>query len=201
MSSVWDLDYTTLKGQVTNVTKRKSNSTTTGAASMVMSALLSYNPTGLTFINTAAGNAYTNADDYLVRISRGLAKLDLAGIASVADTRSAHLVQSRITKLVSRVPKTVLWILVTANSVYVVIAIALAVLALWVTSDNCDVSQVRIRLSVVGLASQLLEGPVSERAVKDDKELFENQSANYSEQKKVKVTITEEGGAAFEVAE
>ena len=183
------------------MTKTMSNSTTTGAASMIMSALLLYNPNGLTFINTAASNAYKSADDYLERISRGLAKLDLAGIASVADTRPTHVAQSRITKLVSRVPKTVLWVLVTANSLYIVIAIALAALALWVTSDNRDVSQIRTRLSVVGLAAQLLEGPFSERAVKDDKELFENQSANYSEQKKVKVKITEEGGATFEVAE
>jgi hypothetical protein len=141
----------------------------------------------------------TSADDFLTRISRGMAKDYVAPIATQTSPRPALLVQSRISKIVSRVPKSALWLLVTANLLYIFLAVSLTALALMVTS--MDVYQLRTRLSVVGLASQLFEGAFSGRAVKDERQLFDSRNGAMDGQKRVRVKKDTEGGTMFEVEE
>jgi hypothetical protein len=194
--SVWDLNYTAIDGAVTSVTKAKSNGTVSGIASMLMSEMFPYSyALSETLVSSAFASA-ANLDDLIVGMTRGMARNYIAPIGSQSTSRSALSVQTRVTKIVSRVPKIALWLLVSTNILYTILAISLAILALLVASP--DTYQLRIRLSGVGLAAQLFEGAFSERAVKNEKELFENQGKGLDE-KRVKVSNIQRQGTAFEV--
>ena len=165
---------------------------------MTMSSLFS--KTGLwEYVIRKAGNLAENVNDFLQITSDSISEHYVAAIASQASPRPALLVQNRTSKVISRVPKISLWVLVTANTLYILLAIMLSIYAWLATSTSTDVHQLRTRLSVTGIAAQLFEGPYAERRVKDDKELFEKPSRVNSEFKRVEVHRTAGGGTTFVV--
>ncbi|KAF2736476.1 hypothetical protein EJ04DRAFT_160100 [Polyplosphaeria fusca] len=122
-NTVWDVNYTVINNSVASVSKTKSNSSTAGIASFPMSELV---PFGYVLSETVVlgANALSNsAEDFRRRASRGMAKNYLAPIAAQSSPRPAHLVQSRDSRIVSRIPKAALWLLFTANVLYIILAI------------------------------------------------------------------------------
>ena len=164
---------------------------------MTMSQMFGKSDLLLEYARTVSSTVAKSVDDFAQTFSRTMAHQYLGPIASQTSPRSALLVQTRNSRIVSKVPKSALWILVTANLLYIILAITLAILAFLVTS--MDVYQLRTRLNVTGLAAQLFEGPHAERKVRNDKDLFETPNRVESGLNRVRVYRTETGGTSFEI--
>lgn len=135
-------------------------------------------------------------DVWTAEVTKVLA-LPLAGQTS---PRPAELVQRRVSKVVTKMPISALWILVTANMAFVGLGLGLAVMALLSTSEN--VYQVQARLGVAGLAAALFEKVHFERVVRSDTDLFAENAAEKSGYiKKVGVKRTDTGGTIFTLSE
>ena len=158
-----------------------------------MAQTFGYSSLPLQYSQIQANGLAKNVSHFAQLLSQGMARQYLVPIVAQSSPRPALLVQSRSSKIVTKVPKSALWILVIANLLYAILAIILAILALLVTS--MDIHQLRTRLSVTGLAAHLFEGEYAERDVKDEKDLFEKGDVS----KRVGVRRTEAGGATFSV--
>ena len=179
--------------KISRITRTPSNGTVAGISSMAMAQTFGYVSLSLQYIQAQANGLAKSVFDFAQLFSHGMARAYLAPIAAQASPRPALSVQSRSSKIVTKVPKSALWILVIANLLYAILAIILTILALLVTS--MDIHQLRTRLSVTGLAAHLFEGEYAERDVKDEKDLFEKGDIL----KRVGVRRTETGGATFSV--
>jgi hypothetical protein len=136
--------------------------------------------------------------EFVETYSQGVSRALLLPFAGQVEPRPALLVQSRSSKIVSKVPKAAVWVLVVSNILFLSLAVGLTVFALVVSSKDPDVHQVHTRLGISGLASQLFEEGYSQRKVKDSEELFEEHTQDDEKlYKKVRVEITDEGGAQF----
>jgi hypothetical protein len=140
----------------------------------------------------------TTSKEFVDIFSRGSSRALLFPFAGQVEARPALLVQSRSSKIVSKVPKAAVWLLVVSNLLFLLLAIGLTIFALVVSSKDPNVHQVHTRLGVSGLASQLFEEGYGQRKVKDSVELFEEHTQDDEKlYKKVRVEITAEGGAQF----
>ena len=106
-------------------------------------------------------------------------------------------VQTRSSKIVSKVPKSALWLLIVANFLFAALAIALTILALSVAS--ADVHQLHARLNVVGLTAQLFEGDHAEGMMREEEDLFGEHSEQVGQVKRVGVSKSTRGGVRFVV--
>ena len=152
------------------------------------------------FTNNAIGGANAIAhseDEFTQYYQRELSRYYAMSLATQLSERPAFLVQTRSSKIVSRVPKAALWLLVTANLIFALVAISLTALAISVVSS--DVHQVRLRMSIAGLTAQLFEGEHAERKVKEEEDLFEEHQSGISDVKRVGVSRTTKGGVKFNV--
>lgn len=140
-------------------------------------------------------------ESFLAAIEIGVSKVLTLPIAAQTIGREAHLVQRRVSKVITSLPKFALWGLVVANLLFSVLGFTLTVLALMATSPN--VHQVRVRLSIAGLVAQLFKTHHSGRAVEDDVDLFKNGGREgegiNARDVKVGVRRTDTGGSLFTV--
>ena len=164
---------------------------------MPMALMFRFSTVLLEYARTEASVVAKSLDEYVQIFSRSMASKYLAPIAGQVSSRPALLVQTRSSRIVSKVPKTALWILITANILYIILAITLAILALLVMST--DVYQLHTRLNVTGLAAQLFEGPYAEQKVKDNKELFQMPAKVDGGLNRVRIHRTATGGTKFSV--
>jgi hypothetical protein len=196
---VWNVDYTFVDSRVNIISQELSNSTVAGIASMTMADMFHFGLTIRENVLSEANYLATNVDEFVKFFTRGMARAYVVPLGPQSSPRPALLVQSRNSRIVSQVPKAALWLLVTANLLYIILAISLTVLALVVTS--MDVQQLQTRLNVTGLAAQLFEGAYAGRQVRDEKELFEASARVDGGVKRVGVQRTRTGGTTFEVVE
>lgn len=189
-----------VKSQVTSIRKRPSNSSTTGIVSMPMSAMWRKFTTQITQATHEANVLAESVDHYVDLFSRGMSRRYTTQFAGQTSSRPSLLVQSRNSRLVSKVPKTAIWILVSANLLFIVLALGLTGFAL--AASSADVYQVYTRLGVAGLAAQLFEGSYARRVVKNNEELFgEHAEAEDKIIKRVGVERREEGGTELVLLE
>jgi hypothetical protein len=140
----------------------------------------------------------TTSKEFIDIYARGASRALLFPFAGQVEARPALQVQSRSSKIVSKVPKAAVWVLVVSNILFLSLAIGLTIFALVVSSKDPDVHQVHTRLGVSGLTSQLFEEGYGQQKVKDSKELFEEHTQDDEKlYKKVRVEITAKGGAQF----
>jgi hypothetical protein len=166
---------------------------------MAMADMFLFGVTSKSAVVSEVNYLATNMDEFMQFYTRGMSRAYLSPLGAQSSPRPALLVQSRNSRIVSQVPKAALWLLVTANLLYIILAISLTVLALLVTS--MDVEQLQTRLNVTGLAAQLFEGAYAGRQVRDEKELFEASARVDGGVKRVGVQRTRTGGTTFEVVE
>ncbi|KAF2658707.1 hypothetical protein K491DRAFT_776247 [Lophiostoma macrostomum CBS 122681] len=196
-ASVWDLNYTVVASQVTSITKRRSNSTTAGIVSMPTAQM--WGDTA-DFTNNVIGgvNALAQSgDEFTKYYMREMARGYSVALATQLSARPALSVQARSSKIVSKVPKAALWLLITANLVFAIVAVGLSALAISVASS--DVHQLRMRMNVAGLTSHLFEGEHAEKKVRDEEDLFEEHGGDRDEVRRVGVSRTATGGVRFDV--
>lgn len=131
--------------------------------------------------------------------SRAVSRLSLIPLASQTTPQPALLVQSRGSKVVSKVPKAAVWTLVVANMLFALLALGLTLFAL--TTWSPDIHQLYTRLSITGLIAQLFEGSYAHRHVKDDEELFREHAGVKEEAKRVGIEKTASGGVVFRLVQ
>lgn len=126
----------------------KSNSFTTGISSMTT-------PPHYRRAHTCALNAGSEFDIFtdtptnvVENYPRIYSQKLLATFAGVTQLRPALLTQVRSSQVVTRVPKSAVWLLIAANMLFALFAVAMATYVLSVAS--IDVHQVHTRLSISG---------------------------------------------------
>jgi hypothetical protein len=139
-------------------------------------------------------------ETFLEAIEMGMGKVQTLPLAAQTIGQDARLVQRKVSKVITSLPKAALWGLVVSNLLFSFLGLALTVLALIATSPS--VHQVRVRLSVAGLVAQLFETQHSELAVDDDVDLFKKRNKGDGEGDsardiKVGVRRTDTGGSMF----
>lgn len=111
--------------------------------------------------------------------------------------KPASVVQRRVPSVITKLPKVAFWLLVAANTAFILLGLVIPVMAIKVASPK--IHQVQIRLSTAGLAAQLFHPQHARRQAGDDKRLFrENSKGGPSgKARRVGVQCTSDGGAEF----
>jgi hypothetical protein len=109
----------------------------------------------------------------------------------------AIITQRRKNTVITRLPRSALWLLVVANMLFAIFGCVLAILAIKATDP--EVHQVHLRLSTAGLAAQLFDAPHAQQPANKDVELFRENSreVTFRPSKKVCLEPTVHGGAKF----
>jgi hypothetical protein len=196
--SVWDIKYTAVGHEVTSLTATKSNGSVAGIASLPGVSALMFVPQQYDRALQSASASATSMDAFIEAYGLGLSKIRSYSLATQMSPRPALLAQTRTSKVITKVPVAALWLLVLANALYTLFALALATMALIYT--NPSVHQVYTRLSVTGIVAQLFEREHAERAVVSDDMLFRENVDKDAEILRVGVRRTNTGGSAFAVS-
>lgn len=131
------------------VTKKKSNGTVAGISSMATLPSLYYMPGQFDDVLREASISLSTPQSFIDACSLGMSKVMTLPLASQTTGRPARLVQRRISKVITKLPKAALWSLVSANLLFASLGLFLTTLALFVTSP--DIHQVQVRLGVAVL--------------------------------------------------
>jgi hypothetical protein len=140
----------------------------------------------------------TTPEEFLKSFELAISKVFGSWLVVHTVPAPAGLVQRRVTKVVTKLPVTAFWLLVTANVLFAFLGLILAVLAALATSS--EVHQVHTRLSTTGLAAGLFDWQHSRRAAKSDFDLFmenvtEDNRADPGD--RIGIRCTSSGGAEF----
>lgn len=197
--SVWDIQYTAIGHEIASLTATKSNGSVAGIASLPgVSALMfiqNQYDRALQYASSSAISMQTFIDAYALELSR----IRSYSLATQMSPRPALLAQTRVSKVITRVPVAALWLLVLANTIYTLLGLTLAIMALVYTSPS--VHQVFTRLSITGIVAQLFEKEYAEREVDSDDMLFRENVDKDAKIKRVGVRRTDTGGSAFAISE
>lgn len=185
-----------INGEATVLEHMKSNSTTTGISSFASSPLYRLNFIWSLLARQRAALYTTSAQDLVDNFAYRSSEAFLVPFAGVTESKPALQVQKRTSQVVTRVPKSAIWMLVAANMLFMVLALVMAGMA-YVASSG-DVHQVHTRLSIGGLAAQLFEQPRAQERVSRTDKLFEKHVGDeLGRVKAVKIERTDSGGALF----
>ena len=197
--SVWDIQYTAIGHEIASLTATKSNGSVAGIASLPgVSALMfiqNQYDRALQYASSSAISMQTFIDAYALELSR----IRSYSLATQMSPRPALLAQTRVSKVITRVPVAALWLLVLANTIYTLLGLTLAIMALVYTSPS--VHQVFTRLSITGIVAQLFEKEYAEREVDSDDMLFRENVDKDAKIRRVGVRRTDTGGSAFAISE
>ena len=141
----------------------------------------------------------TSMDAFIDSYALSLSKIRSYSLATQVSPRPALLLQTRTSKVITKVPVAALWLLVLANALYTCFALGLATIALVYTNSN--VHQVHTRLTIAGIVAQLFEREYAEREVESDEQLFKENVEKDAEIKRVGVRRTDTGGSIFALSE
>lgn len=198
-TTVYDVTYTAIGRNITSLEATTSNGSTAGIASMPGVAFWQLIPSEYERALQLASASASSVGDFVGAYAAGLTKIYSYSMATQLSPRPALLAQTRVSKVITKVPVVALWLLVVANGLYALTAICLAVLAFMYTSPS--VHQVYTRLSITGLVAQLFEREYAERAVDSEEALFRENVERGAEIKRVGVVRTNTGGSTFAVSE
>lgn len=195
---VYDVTYTAVGGAVTSLSKRRSNSTVTGIASMLSPSSIGEASEIKGIVTTRLMNP-TSLDLLLAGWELGVNQVFAPAFAIYTLPVGSLLAQKRVRKLITALPVSALWLLVPANTAFAFLAITLAAIA-WRTT-NTDIQQVRARLGIPGLAAGLFEKNSENRVVASNKNLFHENDDGASPLFVVGVEQTVTGGMAWSLRE
>jgi hypothetical protein len=157
------------------------------------------------FYTTGKSQAQRAINRDLSSIGKVLAVYELGMSKAFAVPLVAHTVptspsiaQRRVSSIITKLPVVALWLLVTANLLFAVFGLVLAVLAIRAASP--EVQQAHTRLTTAGLAAQLFDWQHARKEARNDRELFQETAEKDSKEtfrKGVSVKCTAPGGAEF----
>lgn len=199
---VWDVTYTMINNKVEGLVPTLSNGSVAGIVSIPAGGLSSLASTNINRVHQQVNRDQSRLtpsiikERYEVEMSKALSmSLAVHSIPVPVDA-----VQLRRSEVITKLPALALWLLVTANLLFMLLAIVMAIFA--VKSASNEVHQVQLRLSSAGLASQLFSSGTAKCAAKDEFDLFHTSHAGDEYQlrqtiSKVEVRNTDRGGAEF----
>lgn len=194
---VWELTYTSIVSEITLLNKTPSNGTIAVVASMPGTRQLGI--LANIFQDESTGPLSRSSPDNFIRsIELGMSKAYSYPLASQLSGRPSLLTQTRSSKVVTRLPITALWSLVAASLLYVLIGLVIGLCA--ISELTYEVSQVKMRLSVVGLVATLFAREQSEEVVANEKVIFDNND-DVDTVKRVAVIVNKRKGIAFRLIE
>ncbi|KAF2744677.1 hypothetical protein M011DRAFT_408147 [Sporormia fimetaria CBS 119925] len=200
-TTVWDISYTAVGGKITSlISKTPANGTLAGIASMASSRAPNFLYPSFARTYYTANFVQTSPASFIRAWKAAVSRVIALPIGAQTSPRESDLVQRRSSKVVTKLPKSALWILVSANAAFALVGIVLAVFAL--RGSAARAYQVHTRLGVAGLAAALFERGHSERGAREDSKLFEENrglGVGSRERKRVGVRLTETGGAGWVV--
>jgi hypothetical protein len=194
---VWELTYTSIVSEIELLDKTPSNGTVAGIASMPGTRQLGI--LANIFQDESTGPLSRSSPDNFIRsFELGMSKAYSYPLASQLSGRPSLLIQTRNSKVVTRLPISALWSLVAANLLYVLIGLVVGLCAISKLTDN--VSQVKTRLSVAGLVAALFAREQSEDVVANEKVIFDNND-DVDTVKRVAVMFNKREGIVFRLIE
>jgi hypothetical protein len=134
----------------------------------------------------------SSPENFIHSFEIGMSKAYSYPLASQMSSRPSILVQRRITKVVTKLPVTALWFLVTANVLYALLGWIIALCAIVKVSE--EVGRVQMKLSVDGLVAALF---AREEAHESRIEHPVGTEDNIDDTRKVAVVVVEQKGMAF----
>jgi hypothetical protein len=152
------------------MTKTPSNSTTTGISIMPLVETFGFSRN----LHDGAMNRasrVSSVQEWVSTYELEISKSFTVPLAVHTVPEKSIRAQTRVSKVVARVPVAALWLLVLANLAFVVLAIIIAGMAL--KTAGGDAQQVCLRLSVSGLVAALFEADAGNKVVDGESELFE----------------------------
>jgi hypothetical protein len=176
----------------------KSNGSVAGIVSMPSVSAFGYIVDLQNVAGIEANQNLATPDEFVKNYESVMSKVFAIWLVIHTVPAPATLVQRRVTKILTKLPSAAFWLLVTANLLFVLLGLSLSVLAARATSQ--EVHQVHTRLSTTGIAAQLFDWQHSRRAIKDDFELFKENTAKgcmTGVKKRISTRYTELGGADF----
>lgn len=176
--------------------KSKSNGTVSGIASMANMPRYSL---VLSEASRVANVEADSVESYVKLYESESSRSIITPLAGQTSPRAALLVQKRTSQIVTKLPFSALWLLVTANFLFVVLGFAMAILALM--SGSADVHQVRSQLGISGLVAQLFGKQDCERSGRSDSDLLKEMSVDGGDLKRrVTVKVADKGNVRFELS-
>ncbi|KAJ9644838.1 hypothetical protein H2204_001300 [Knufia peltigerae] len=166
-ATAYQISYDFLNGSVQHATAEVAN----GSVGTILNAG-NYYGFGKVALETAAYSAsqYNDTQQMADSWAQAYSRAALALSAGIMNGRANLEEQQRSTRLVARVPKAPLYTLVGLNSLYAVLGVLLAIMALH--SHPKDSNEIRERLSTSGLVAARFEGERAEQAVRKKREMF-----------------------------
>jgi hypothetical protein len=140
-------------------------------------------------------NPPTSLDTWISAYEIAMSTLFATPLAVHTVPTNSLLVQSRVRKIMTKVPVTAVWLLVLANMAFAMLGMGLTLMA-WRTSDE-NTHQIRVRLGVPGLVAALFEKESEDRVVKTDRALFKENNDDDMSLSLVGVQRTATGGMAW----
>jgi hypothetical protein len=191
---VYDVTYSTAGGVVKSLMRKESNATVAGIP--ILASIDSLGMFGqLKYELLRRVNPPVSLASWMSNFELAMSTLFATPLAVHTVPADSLLVQTRVEKIMTRVPVAAVWLLVLANLFFAALGIGLSIMA-WRTA-NQDVHQVRTRLGVPGLAAALFERNSENRIVRSDKELFQENDTDGLPLVLVGVQHTVTGGMAW----
>jgi hypothetical protein len=172
---------------------------------MLMAEMWHFNAAYLDVVTHEANFRANTPSEVPEVYAQAISRKFLIPFAGQITARPALLVQTKSSRVVTKVPKAAIWTLVVANMLFAFFGLGLTVWAMLAAKGRDkarEVKQVFSRLGIMGLSAQLFEGEYARREVDGEEELFE---LRYGEKdrmvKRVGVDKTNSGGAVFTISE
>jgi hypothetical protein len=188
--TVWDLTYTSSDSEISLTSKSLSNGTVAGTASMPGTRQLGI-LTNIFQDESSGPLSRSSPENFIRSFEIGMSKAYSYSLASQMSSRPSILVQRRITKTVTKLPVTALWLLVAANILYALLGWNIAICAMLKVSE--EVGRVQKKLSVDGLVAALF---VREKAGEATTEHIIGTEDNIYGRRKVAEVVVEQKGIA-----
>lgn len=130
--AVWDVEYTFLDGKVRDLTSKLSNDSITGMVSMIASeyAVELHNPLNKVWEDVNRDVKSITLEQLTKRYEIEMSKAMLISLVVNSVDVPADLVQMKRHEIVTRLPALALWLLVTGNSLFALLAITIAICAI-----------------------------------------------------------------------
>ncbi|KAF2195565.1 hypothetical protein K469DRAFT_649646 [Zopfia rhizophila CBS 207.26] len=193
--TVWDMTYTITGSEITTITKTQSNGSTAGISSMPGTRFIG-TLTNIFQDESTGPFSRSSPSNFIRSFELGMSKTYSYPLASQMSGRSSLLVQTRTSKVVTRVPVAALWFLVVANLVYAMLGFGLAIWAM--AQATPAVHQMQMRMSFSGLVAALFDREKFESYADNDDGLFEeNSKEGAASVKKIGLRRTRTGGSSF----
>lgn len=195
-ASFYDVTYNRVNGTVTSYHKIPSNSSLANVF-MTGVAFASFGTSNLQNAITQATATATSAQDLADQYATALTKTILSVGAGSVMQSSAVAVQERTSVLVAKVLKAPLYLLIMTNLSFVIMGIALSVIA---AMTSREAHEIQGRLSIEGLVANMFEGERAKRPSEAVQRLFgEYWERDCGHATRVGIEQTSVGGYAFKV--